>query len=173
MTTTNEEAARAREVLQHVDSVWQDERRWFSEDAAIAAMLTFAARTASDPGRRPTLAEAFAAEQLKRHAAPTLEQPAENADGSWRWVPVEATEAMIDAGVIQCDVLDNGAPAIWSAMLSAAPPRDAGGEVDGGEAITAAAKRMVAVQGMDWAELDGGDIGYWESLAATALGGAA
>lgn len=40
---------------------------------------------------------------------------------------------------------------------------------DGGEAITDAAKRMVAVQGMDWAELDGGDIGYWESLAAVAL----
>ncbi|WP_156445612.1 hypothetical protein [Sphingomonas sp. CCH9-F2] len=43
---------------------------------------------------------------------------------------------------------------------------------DGGEAITDAAKRMVAVQGMDWAELDGGDIGYWESLAAVALAAA-
>lgn len=37
------------------------------------------------------------------------------------------------------------------------------------ENITAAAKRMVAIQGMDWATLDGGDIGYWESLAAAAL----
>ena len=44
-----------------------------------------------------------------------------------------------------------------------------GEDGDGGEAITAAAKRMVAVQGMDWAELDGSDIGYWESLAAVAL----
>lgn len=32
-----------------------------------------------------------------------------------------------------------------------------------------AAKAMVKVQGMDWNELDGGDHGYWTSLAATAL----
>ena len=39
----------------------------------------------------------------------------------------------------------------------------------GEEAITYAARRMVAAQGMDWAELDLTDIGYWESLAAEAL----
>ena len=59
------------------------------------------------------------------------------------------------------------AVAAWNATLPSdgvTIPAD-----DGGEAITDAAKRMVAVQGMDWAELDGGDIGYWESLAAVAL----
>lgn len=40
---------------------------------------------------------------------------------------------------------------------------------DGGESVTAAAKRMVAVQGTDWATLDGRHIGHWESLAAAAL----
>lgn len=40
---------------------------------------------------------------------------------------------------------------------------------DRGARITEAARAMVAVQGMDWAELDPSEIGYWESLADAAL----
>jgi hypothetical protein len=38
------------------------------------------------------------------------------------------------------------------------------------DTINIAARRMVAAQGMDWDALDGGDHGYWESMARTAFG---